>query len=166
MHYKYRSKYGELWSPAKGWLRSYRCAACKQVMSRKQAPKCPHIIRSCGHITCANCIVKSYLVELNPLCPVMGCGKCVNPKHKEPVQPVRFIDETPSVSPITIPTETKDAEYEQFDTHYLPSYDDYDCVRPSRLHYCGDAHCEWDCGVLWCGCIDVCRGRCGLKSSW
>jgi hypothetical protein len=23
--------------------------------------------------------------------------------------------------------------------------------------------CDGDCGTLWCGCIDVCRGRCGLK---
>ena len=23
--------------------------------------------------------------------------------------------------------------------------------------------CPGDCGTLWCGCIDVCRGRCGLK---
>lgn len=29
--------------------------------------------------------------------------------------------------------------------------------------YCGHDDCEWDCGVLWCGCIDVCRGRCGLR---
>lgn len=30
-------------------------------------------------------------------------------------------------------------------------------------HHCGDRSCHWDCGVLWCGCIDICRGRCGLK---
>jgi hypothetical protein len=23
--------------------------------------------------------------------------------------------------------------------------------------------CPGDCGTLWCGCIDVCRGRCGLR---
>jgi hypothetical protein len=28
--------------------------------------------------------------------------------------------------------------------------------------YCGDRDCEWNCGVLDCGCIDVCRNRCGL----
>jgi hypothetical protein len=28
--------------------------------------------------------------------------------------------------------------------------------------YCGHRECDWDCGVLWCGCIDVCRGRCGF----
>ncbi len=26
---------------------------------------------------------------------------------------------------------------------------------------CGDRRCLHDCGLLWCGCIDVCRGRCG-----
>jgi hypothetical protein len=23
--------------------------------------------------------------------------------------------------------------------------------------------CSGDCGTLWCGCIDVCRGRCGFR---
>ena len=26
-----------------------------------------------------------------------------------------------------------------------------------RVHYCGDPTCEWNCGILVCGCIDVCR---------
>lgn len=34
--------------------------------------------------------------------------------------------------------------------------DDYEC-------YCQVKGCPGGCGVLWCGCIDVCRGRCGLK---
>ena len=163
-HYKKCAKNGELWSPAKGWLRSYRCAACHNVMSRKEAPKCPHIIHNCGHITCANCIVKSYLVELNPLCPVEGCGKCVNPKQKQPTLPVKFLEETPSVSPITAIEETNETEDKPFETYNLPSYEEfeYEPVDASPLHYCGDAHCDWDCGVLWCGCIDVCRGRCGV----
>jgi hypothetical protein len=29
--------------------------------------------------------------------------------------------------------------------------------------YCGDSDCEADCGVLDCGCIDMCRNRCGLN---
>jgi len=28
------------------------------------------------------------------------------------------------------------------------------------IHYCGDENCGWDCGVLSCGCIDVCRKAC------
>lgn len=28
-------------------------------------------------------------------------------------------------------------------------------------HFCGDWMCPGDCGVLWCGCIDVCRKRHG-----
>jgi len=31
------------------------------------------------------------------------------------------------------------------------------------LHYCNEYLCEGDCGVLDCGCIDVCRGRCGRR---
>ena len=26
-----------------------------------------------------------------------------------------------------------------------------------RICYCGNKECEFDCGVLVCGCIDVCR---------
>ena len=26
-----------------------------------------------------------------------------------------------------------------------------------RICYCGDKECDFDCGVLDCGCIDVCR---------
>jgi hypothetical protein len=38
---------------------------------------------------------------------------------------------------------------------------DHNTYQP-RIHYCGDSECEWDCGTLDCGCIDLCRGRCGL----
>ena len=32
------------------------------------------------------------------------------------------------------------------------------------FHYCGNEDCEGDCGVLVCGCIDMCRGRCGTRN--
>ncbi len=33
-----------------------------------------------------------------------------------------------------------------------------------ETHTCGDPECKWDCGQLSCGCIDMCRGRCGARS--
>lgn len=27
----------------------------------------------------------------------------------------------------------------------------------SLEHYCGSTECDGSCGVLWCGCIDICR---------
>ncbi len=30
--------------------------------------------------------------------------------------------------------------------------------------YCGDHDCDYTCGTLSCGCIDICRGRCGFHS--
>lgn len=27
------------------------------------------------------------------------------------------------------------------------------------IHYCNDRLCNWDCGMLQCGCIDVCRKK-------
>ena len=32
-----------------------------------------------------------------------------------------------------------------------------------ETHTCGDPECKWDCGQLRCGCIDMCRGRCGIR---
>jgi len=29
--------------------------------------------------------------------------------------------------------------------------------------YCRDVDCPGGCGTLSCGCIDICRGRCGLR---
>ncbi len=34
------------------------------------------------------------------------------------------------------------------------------------VHCCGDRDCSGDCGQLECGCIDVCRGRCGRDDYW
>ena len=31
------------------------------------------------------------------------------------------------------------------------------------VHYCDDIWCQGGCGTLDCGCIDVCRGRCGMR---
>lgn len=42
-----------------------------------------------------------------------------------------------------------------------------DAGRAERLRvygaycHCGDLDCHYDCGTLSCGCIDMCRGRCG-----
>jgi hypothetical protein len=30
-------------------------------------------------------------------------------------------------------------------------------IDADKPHYCGDEDCDEDCGILWCGCIDVCR---------
>jgi len=39
-----------------------------------------------------------------------------------------------------------------------------DVSRSGSVHYCGNEDCEGDCGVLVCGCIDMCRGRCGIRN--
>jgi len=36
--------------------------------------------------------------------------------------------------------------------------------RTENIHYCENDECEGDCGVLVCGCIDMCRGRCGTRN--
>ena len=78
-HFKYKSKYCDLWSPARGWLKSYRCQSCTNIMSRKNGHTFPQQITSCGHIVCADCIISSYIIQQNLVCPVPACGLCVNP---------------------------------------------------------------------------------------
>lgn len=36
----------------------------------------------------------------------------------------------------------------------------------SSTMYCSGCYhddCTGECGILWCGCLHVCRGRCGLQ---
>lgn len=45
-------------------------------------------------------------------------------------------------------------DYNDYDDRHYDNDDEW-------IHYCGDRDCNGDCGLLACGCIDVCRGRCG-----
>jgi hypothetical protein len=154
---------GELWSSPTGWLPSYHCQVCNQIMSKKDETKTPQRINNCGHITCANCIVKSYLVDLNHLCPVTGCGKYVNPKEKNAISSISTILET------EYSTLNEDTYYDNYydynETDYKDAllYIDMHIYENVNIHYCGDWICPGDCGTLFCGCIDICRGRCGIN---
>ena len=138
---KHKTLKRDLWDPPKEWLRFYRCQACKEVMSKKIPTKYPQRIETCGHVTCANCIAKSYLVDLNQLCPVEGCGKCVDPCQKSAVSRLVILTSELAAEPVELVEEPVKVD----------------------VHYCGDADCMYDCGVLSCGCIDQCRGRCGNR---
>lgn len=156
----------QLWKKVTWVIPFYRCQACHEVMSKKIPSKVPQYINSCEHITCANCIVKSFFVELNPLCPVEGCGKCVNPK--DPVAPLPLnILSGDSLKPIDIPLTTS---YDNSidDKILTSSLNDIKKQLDKLLDdsfkeicYCHDRRCNRDCGILSCGCIDICRGRCG-----
>jgi len=183
---KYRNKNGDLWSPPKGWLPFYRCQACHDIMSKKEASKFPQRIHSCGHITCAKCIVTSYLVELKTTCPVEGCCKFLDPRHKEAPKPVDIL------AGHTVVTEPEPKmpdpqEEDDFDEMCKGCHIDvYSCKchmidsccpscgsegrchcddaqEESWIHYCGRRDCDGDCGTLSCGCIDTCRDYCGTK---
>jgi hypothetical protein len=53
------------------------------------------------------------------------------------------------------------ARYDVADAAEAADADETETDQP--IHYCNDRLCNWDCGTLWCGCIDVCRGRCGSR---
>ena len=194
--YNKKNKSGDngLWIDAVGWLPHYRCSTCREVMSRKDPSKSPQKIKSCAHIVCAGCIAKSYYLELNPLCPVAGCGKCVNPSDATKTAatvsaPVTASITTPLTTPVTTPdTETtitfdlpnlnaltlipfgivqkqfeeqEQEEWQEQENPEDPPREQWQAKQQWQeredIHYCGDRKCEWDCGTLWCGCIDVCR---------
>lgn len=126
------------WGPTKSWIPSYRCNVCKERMTNKLVSKAPQVIYTCKHVVCAKCIAQSYFIELNPVCPVAGCGIYINPGELR-AQMV----EKPSTPPIV-----QNIINNQYNT--------WQC-------YCEINDCSGDCGVLWCGCIDACRGACGFK---
>lgn len=72
-----------LWNAIHEWIPSYRCQVCCEIMSKKSISKSPQKINSCGHFMCARCIIYSYYIELNPICPVKGCMKCINPRDEK-----------------------------------------------------------------------------------
>jgi hypothetical protein len=177
---KYRAKNGDLWSPPKGWLSFYRCQSCREVMSKKDASKCPQRINMCGHITCAKCIVTSYLVELNPLCPVEGCGKCVNPRQKVAPEPVEILA-GPTVTEEAVPKtpesppKTPELEEDDFDEMCNGCHFDVYTCKCHLIDFCcpgcgsdGRCHCdnvqeEAEDWTHYCGRRE-CDGDCGTLS--
>jgi hypothetical protein len=171
---------GELWGPIKGWLPFYRCQVCHTIMSKKEPSKSPQKIYVCGHVTCARCIVNSYLVDLNPTCPVNKCGKHVNPHDIFSAPRLAILSGEPVSEPLSEPvseplSEPPNEPTTEFitDIDPEPTTESEDTIdnnnnnvpenKQTNIHHCGDEYCEWDCGELWCGCIDVCRGRCGFR---
>jgi hypothetical protein len=204
----------QFWRPVTWQIPFYRCQACKEVMSRKDPSKTPQMIYSCKHITCAKCIVSSFFVELNPLCPVKDCDVCVNPRcststpsidilplqspiplqlptdtydnitttntsNSEDILPIKLDDLKSVLDSILQPDNTiippEEREFHDEDCN-CSCYDEYYKEYEARLaeeeqeeeeeeeedsrfplHYCGHKSCIGDCGILSCGCIDICR---------
>ena len=54
---------------------------------------------------------------------------------------------------------------EELDKYELEYIKYYLSKKKNKVHYCGEPSCIGDCGVLICGCIDVCRSACLEKKS-
>jgi hypothetical protein len=134
---KYLSKNNKLWSPEKEWIQRYCCEVCYQILTKRESINFSQNKTVCGHITCTKCIDNSNTIEQNPTCPVKDCGKFINSYNTDIIEENTYIFNEDSYSII-------------------------DNLENTEIHYCGDIECVWDCGELWCGCIDVCRGRCGM----
>ena len=143
---------GELWGEPTGWTKSYHCEVCFVLLSKKDAARNPQVIYACNHLVCGKCIVKSYLVDLNPICPVPNCGIVINPKDEIP------ISQSPG-SDIRVENICKYCSDCCEDCICDLLKTDYRTEPIGEEHYCGDWICPGDCGVLICGCIDICRGR-------
>ena len=146
---------GEFWGEPTGWTKIYHCEKCYCLLSKKDAPRNPQVIYACNHLVCAKCIIKSYLVDLNPLCPVPHCGKYIKPKDDVPIATVIKSTRVEDICKYCSDNH-EDCIWDLLQTNYRTE-------DKGLAHYCGDWLCPGDCGVLDCGCIDICRGRCGFK---
>ncbi len=56
-----------------------------------------------------------------------------------------------------------------YEPDYTQCADCYDTILDNnstkRRCICDDWLCSGTCGELWCGCVDVCRGRCGIRDN-
>jgi hypothetical protein len=59
------------------------------------------------------------------------------------------------------PETTANQESDEYDGYEEP-YECYEAEEDSTPCACNYSRCQGDCGTLRCGCIDVCRGRCGF----
>lgn len=144
---------GEYYGEPTKWTVNYNCEKCNCLLSKKNLPRYPQIIYNCNHLVCAKCIGKSYLVDMNPFCPVPNCGKCINPNDE-----ITFGQKTNSIE---ICKHCNDKR-ENCICDLL--YTNYRVEISADTHYCGDWLCTGDCGMLTCGCVNVCFGHCVSKN--
>ena len=159
------------WTPVTNkFYDQFPCLSCNVPMTTQIESCSPQQIDNCSHIVCHTCIHTSYILNKSQLCPVFDCIKSVNPL------------ELPSFSNADTDTDmyaNVDVEQAQAQDNYELDYKCYKCNKTdcynycegyiigccgvgTDKHYCGMDYCNGGCGVLWCGCIDVCRRRCGL----
>lgn len=123
------------WYPLEGWSKKFRCELCKGSLKGKS----PQRVFCCLSLYCAECINTHYNVERKLKCPC--CKEFLSPNDE------------PECCTDSSCRECREPDYEE---NCCPSCCEVYCV-------CGadedDAY--EDDGTLGCGCIDVCRGRCG-----
>lgn len=127
-----------LWQDFTDYRVGLKCELCKTTIRKSVFPQ----QTDCGHIFCAHCIHTHYNIEHKLKCPT--CTKYIN-EQDDPAYCRRC--------------------YEAPCECWRNDRDDEDDCCPG----CGDRYCNGRCdddtdreddGVLGCGCIDVCRGRC------
>jgi len=124
------------WYPLQEWVSHYRCELCKGSLKGKS----PQRVFCCLSLYCAECINTHYNVKRELKCPC--CKEFLSPKDE------------PECC-----TDGNCREYREPDDYeesFCPSCREVYCM-------CGaDEEDDYeDDGTLGCGCIDVCRGRCG-----
>lgn len=103
----------------------------------------PKLTIEAPQIKCRGCLEEQF----NQLAHV-GVGGCLSPEEYADM----FANDY----------EYDRVQVEKYDEH---NYDSYEPVKYEEEYKCPCyvEGCPGDCGTLWCGCIDVCRGRCGLR---
>jgi len=122
------------WMPFNDYKPGIKCELCKTTIRKAVNPQS---LYTCEHVFCNECIHHHYNIKGINTCPT--CKK-------------EFDCDYDSDS---------DRDYDEHD-YYLYNDSPYDEDEFEEIGcYCGNSECYGDCGVLRCGCIDVCRGRCG-----
>lgn len=131
------------WKTFNDYKPGLKCELCKTTIRKAINPQ---MVDCCDHIFCAECIHQHYNIKCNNTCPT--CKKYFD-RDDEP----RYVSDRDNYGP------------EDYDDRndWCPGCGDNHCdghcdEEPCCPH-CGPG-CDGTCGVLSCGCIDVCRGRC------
>ena len=132
-----------LWYDFTEFRSGLKCEICKTNIRKNIFPQ---QLVQCAHIFCAKCIHEHYTVKGNKTCPTCNT-------HIE-------YDDDDRYSDYSYHRNEDDSCHNCGYSNCVCGYEEDDeCA-------CGCAGCEGNCGTLRCGCIDVCRGRCGAYDYW
>ncbi len=124
------------WEPFTDYKPGLKCELCTTTIRRAINPQ---RLYWCGHVFCEECIHQYCNIKRNTNCPT--CKKECD-SDNDPYYDHEDYDERDDGCP-----------------GCGQNCCDGRCDEDNGCPHCGPG-CDGDCGILSCGCVDVCRGRC------